>query len=134
MKDLLSKQHYCYKTHTSLMKTSAYLLFYRQLNPPLHPTPIWLYGLPPIFTKKILIPPWKFFYKNPNCHISKGGGEGGGHTMNITYDLLKQSYNGEMDEGYICVWSTMETSRKQQEIFQVMNMINLVSVLECSDK
>ena len=58
MKDLLSKQHYCYKTHTSLMKTSAYLLFYRQLNPPplLHPTSIWLYGLPPIyppiFTKK----------------------------------------------------------------------------------
>ena len=63
MKDLLSKQHYCYKTHTSLMKTSAYLLFYRQLNPPPPPAlhlymAIWATPyLPPYFYKKILIPP-----------------------------------------------------------------------------
>ena len=81
MKDLLSKQHYCYKTHTSLMKTSAYLLFYRQLNPPPSCTPP-LYGYmgyplsTPLFLQKNLDPPLKFFYKNPNCHISKGGGGG----------------------------------------------------------
>ena len=89
MKGLLSKELYCYKIHTSLMKTSTYLLFYRQPPPP----------PPPPHKKK------KNFYKNPNCHIRKGEGVGkmgeGGHTMNITYDLLKQSYNGEMDGGYI---------------------------------
>ena len=30
MKDLLSKEHYCYKLHTLLMKNSAYPLFYSQ--------------------------------------------------------------------------------------------------------
>ena len=66
MKDLLSKEHYCYKIYTSLMKTGAYLFFYRQLTPS-KPTPIWLYGLPPIFTEKS----WSFL---EICHISKGGG------------------------------------------------------------
>ena len=107
MKGLLSKELYCYKIHTSLMKTSTYLLLYRQPPPP----------TPPPFLQKNLDPPWKIFYKNPNCHISKGEGDGkmgeGGHTMNITYDLLKQSYNGEMDGGYIWVWSTIQTSKKQ---------------------
>ena len=51
MKDLLSKEHYWYKIYTSQMKTSAYLLFNRQLTPS-KPTPIWLYGLPPIFAEK----------------------------------------------------------------------------------
>ena len=57
MKDLLSKQHYCYKTHTSLMKTSAYLLFYRQLNPTPAPHPYMAIWATPYFYKKILIPP-----------------------------------------------------------------------------
>ena len=97
MKDLLSKEHYCYKIHTSLMKTSAYLLFYRQ--PPLATPPLDGYmGYPP-FLQRILIPLWKIFHKNRNCHISKEWG-GESLTMNITY-LLKQSYNGEMGEGYI---------------------------------
>ena len=98
MKDLRSKEHYCYKIHILLMKTSAYLLFDRQLMPPA-PHPYMAIWATPYFYKRILIPPKNLFYKNSNCHISKWGG--GGHTINITYDLLKQSYNGEMDEGYI---------------------------------
>ena len=38
MKDLMSKEHYCYKIHTLTMKSSAYVpLLHRQ---------------PPIFTRK----------------------------------------------------------------------------------
>ena len=47
MKDLLSKEHYCYKIHTVLMKSIAY--------PPSIDNP--LYGLPPNFYKKILYRP-----------------------------------------------------------------------------
>ena len=46
MKDLLSKEHCCYKIHTLLMKSSAYLIFYKQ-----HPPPTWARVLP-IFTRK----------------------------------------------------------------------------------
>ena len=48
MKDLLSKEHYCYKIHTLLMKSSAYLLFYRHLSPDM--------GYPP-FLQENLDPP-----------------------------------------------------------------------------
>ena len=44
MKDLLIKEHYCYKIHTLLMKSKAYPSFYRQLPPPL--PPIWATTLP----------------------------------------------------------------------------------------
>ena len=40
MKDMLSKGHYCYKIHASLMKNSA------------APPPPLVCGLPPIFTLK----------------------------------------------------------------------------------
>ena len=59
MKDLLTKKHYCYKVHTSLMTSSAY--------PPSVDNP--LYGLtpppPPHFYKKNLIPPFNDFSKIP---------------------------------------------------------------------
>ena len=61
MKDLLSKEHYCYKIHT-LMKGSAY--------PPFPPVLAPLYGLPPPFLQENLDPP-------SNTPINKGGG----HTM-----------------------------------------------------
>ena len=53
MKDLLSKEHYCYEIHTSLMKSSAYLLFYR------HPLSIDM-GYPP-FLQENLDPPFHDF-------------------------------------------------------------------------
>ena len=33
MKDLLSKEQYCYEIHKSIVKTSAYHLFYRHPSP-----------------------------------------------------------------------------------------------------
>ena len=54
MKDLLSKEHYCYEIHTSLMKSSAYL-FSIDTHPPIWAT---LH-----FYKKILIPPSVIFKK-----------------------------------------------------------------------
>ena len=74
MKDLLSKEHYSYKIHTLLMKSSAY--------PPLTP----LYGLPPpspISTGKF----WSPFY-----HFSKIPNHPGGtlHYISINFHILHQ--------------------------------------------
>ena len=67
MKDLLRKEHYCYKMHTSLMKNSASPPFYRQ-------TPYMVYPQPaPPFLPENLDPP---FYDFPK--ISPLGGI---HTM-----------------------------------------------------
>ena len=55
MKVFLSKEHYCYKIHTSSMKSIANPHFYRQTL---------LYGLLPHFYKKILIPPSLIFQKS----------------------------------------------------------------------
>ena len=68
MKDLLSKEHYCYKIHALRMKSNAYLLFYRQ--PP-------YMGYPP-FLKENLHPPSMIFQKS-QPPVNEGG------------DLLKQS-------------------------------------------
>ena len=77
MKDLLSKRHYCYKTHTLLMKSSAYrpAPFYEQPNNP----SIWT---TPHFTRK-LISPSLIFQKaptNPLLPPIPPNGEGGVHT------------------------------------------------------
>ena len=54
MKELLSKEHHCYKIHTLLMKSSAYLPpFYRQ-------PAIWT---TPPFLKENLDPPFHDFSK-----------------------------------------------------------------------
>ena len=53
MKDMLSKGHYCYKIHASLMKNST--------APPPPPPPL-LCGLPPIFTLKSWVGPSQPFY------------------------------------------------------------------------
>ena len=40
----MSKEHYCYKIHTLLMKSSAYPPYYRQpsyIENPAHPLPIF---------------------------------------------------------------------------------------------
>ena len=55
MKDLPSKEHYCYKIHTLLMKSNAYLLFYKQ--------PTYM-GYTPHFYKKILILDSMIFQKS----------------------------------------------------------------------
>ena len=53
MKDLLSKEHYCYKIYTLLlMKRSTYP---PSINAPPPPHPIWI--IPPLFLQKILQPP-----------------------------------------------------------------------------
>ena len=62
MKDLLSKDHYCYKIHTLLMKPSAY-------NPPSIDN--FLYGLPPIYKKILSSLPLLLFFKNLNPTINK---------------------------------------------------------------
>ena len=54
MKDLLSKEHYCYKIHTLLMKISAYPF-------PIDKPPLWATALP--LLQKILIP-LQLFFKN----------------------------------------------------------------------
>ena len=63
MKDLLSKDHYCYKIYTLLIKAIAY-------SPRLWSKP--LYGVPPIFTGKIFIPPI-ILLKFSNSPINNGG-------------------------------------------------------------
>ena len=58
MKGLLTKKHYCYKVHTSLMTSSAY--------PPSVDNP--LYGLPPPpppFLQEKLDSALQLFFKNP---------------------------------------------------------------------
>ena len=72
MKDLLSKEYYCYKIHTLLMKSSAYLLFYSYPR-------IWATS-PHFYKKNTMI------FQKSQPPINKGV-----HTMNITYDPLKQS-------------------------------------------
>ena len=46
MKDLLSKEHYCYKIHTSLLESSA-APFYRQPLPYMHYPPFLSENLDP---------------------------------------------------------------------------------------
>ena len=64
MKDLLSKEHYCYKIHTLLMKSSAY-------PPPIPPS----MGTPSIWTTpsifKYLDPPLLWFFRNFNPTLYK---------------------------------------------------------------
>ena len=54
MKDLLSKEHYCYKIHTSLSKSTGYPACYKQP----------LYGLPPFLQENPDSP--FLFFKNVN--------------------------------------------------------------------
>ena len=66
MKHLLSKEHYYYNTHTSLMETSASPL-------PLYRQPSYVAYLPH-FYKKILIPASMIFH--PPSINKRGGGDG----------------------------------------------------------
>ena len=57
MKNLLSKEHYCYKAHVLLMKSSAYPPFFHRQHPP--------YGLLPPFLWENLDPLLFYdFFKN----------------------------------------------------------------------
>ena len=62
MKDLLSKEHYCYKFQTLLVKSSAYA-------PSIEIPP---YMDSPSFLQENLIPPPIIFQKS-QPHINKGG-------------------------------------------------------------
>ena len=80
MKDLLSKEHYCVKIHTLLMKSSTYPTFYRQ--------PPTLYVLPPPpYLQRNLDPlPFHYFSQIPTSPppphtINKGGEEGSHYAM-----------------------------------------------------
>ena len=59
MKDLLSQEHYCFKIHTLLMKSSAYPY------PPTLDNTTYIYGLPSYFYEKVFIPPFYDFSKIP---------------------------------------------------------------------
>ena len=58
MRDLLSKEHHCYKIHALLMKSSAYSLSID--NPP-------NMGYPPLLQENLDSP----FYENPNPNSFK---------------------------------------------------------------
>ena len=72
MEDLQSKEHYFYKINTLLMKSSAYLPFYRQPLPCMDYPPSLEENLDPLCLL--------WFKKNPNHPISRGGG-GGSHYL-----------------------------------------------------
>ena len=57
MKDLLSKEHYCYKIHTLLLKSSAYPL-----------SPIWTIPI----LKENLEPHLSMIFQNLKPHKNKG--------------------------------------------------------------
>ena len=65
MKDLLSKEHYCYKIHTLLMKSSAYPSPSIDTSPP-----IWATPLP--FLQENCDPPFYDFSDIPTPLITKG--------------------------------------------------------------
>ena len=73
MKDLLSKDHYCYKIHTLLMKSSAYS---PSIDNP-------LYGLPTRIYKKILTPASMIFQKSQPPINQEGA-----HTMVFEWNSL----------------------------------------------
>ena len=75
MKDFLNKEHYCYKMHTLLMKSSAFLPSFIG-NP--------LYGLLLHFYKKILIPPFYDFLKISSPLKTRGGS----HYVNVIGILM----------------------------------------------
>ena len=75
MKDLMSKDHYCYKIHTLLMNSSASPPFYRQPH---------LYGLSPCFYKKI----FALFYDFSKVPPSINKGRGLGFTLFVSISLL----------------------------------------------
>ena len=54
MKDFMSKEHYCYKVHTLLMKSGAYPPPPSPALPPTFYGQPPLYGLPPPTTPSIL--------------------------------------------------------------------------------
>ena len=64
MEDLLSKEHYCYKIHTLLMKSSAYTRPFYRHAPAISTNP-------PHFYKKTLILPSMIFQKSQPS-INKG--------------------------------------------------------------
>ena len=52
MKDLLSKEHCCYKIRIFFIKISAFPLHLQQTPPP-RPPPLHLYGLPPFLQEDL---------------------------------------------------------------------------------
>ena len=98
MKDLLSKEHCCYKIHTLLMK--AVLTSFSTDNPPPY------IGYTPPFLQENLDPPFYDFWKI-QPPINKG------ITPWILHMIHWNSPNGEIDEGYIWIWSIIQTNRKQ---------------------
>ena len=101
MKDFLSKEYYCCKIDTLLMKGSAYHSFYIQLP---------YMGYPPFFQENLDL----WFFKNPNPPINNRGSH---YEYNIM--ILWNSPDGEMDEGYI--WSTIQTNSKMQVTGKILS-------------
>ena len=72
MKDLLSKEYYCYKIHTSLTKSKAYSPFFRYPPPPEY---IWIIPYPPAIQTTLLYglppPPSSSFFNTSNYMINE---------------------------------------------------------------
>ena len=73
MKDLLSKEHYCYKMHALALKRSAY-------SPSIDNTPIMEY--PPILQENLDPPPPSMIFQKFQPPIIKGEGV---HTMKAIF-------------------------------------------------
>ena len=107
MKNLLSKEHYCYKIYTLLMKSSAY-------HPP--------YMANPHFYMKILIPPYMILTQKSQPPINKAGV----HTM-------IEDNNGNQTLSASFVWfghmvqdlENRETMQIQFENFTILNDASL---------
>ena len=94
MKNLLSKKHYCYKTHTLLMQSSAY------------PSPSinnHLYGLTPFLQENLDPSPPMIFQKS---RIRRSGGRCGGgvHTILVTLTVTSLQTSSSHKETSKSIW------------------------------
>ena len=114
MKNLLNKEHSCYKIHIHITNEKQCLpFFYRQ--PP-------LYGLSPFFTRKFW-PPLLWFFRNSNPPINKRG-----FTANSKMLVCKDIYPGKSlnkDTPLQVKWKSNK-NLKAIEIIFLMNIYTMI--------
>ena len=99
MKYLLSKKHYCYKTHTLLMQSSAY------------PSPSinnHLYGLTPFLQENLDPSPPMIFQKSRIRRRGGGRCDGGVHTIVVTLTVTSlQTSSSHKETSKSIPWPTL---------------------------